>query len=100
MNKTRRSLLCALGTSAISIPLSTIIGSGVVLAADITKLNPEDPAAKKLEYVHKSPNVSRRCAGCQFFTGVAGTEWGSCIIFPDKYVNAAGVCNSWYAKAV
>jgi len=67
-----------------------------LLAANLPELSPDDAAAKSLNYTH---DTARRCAGCQFYTGAGGEDWGRCVIFPDKLVNANGVCNSWYARA-
>ena len=99
MNKTRRSFLCALGTGVIAIPLGTLTSQGIALAAETPKLDPEDPAAKALEYVHESPDAAKRCDGCQFYTGATNAEWGPCAIFSGKLVSAKGLCKSWYAKA-
>jgi hypothetical protein len=99
VNKTRRTLLYALGTGAIAVPLSTLTRQGMAFAAETPKLDPEEPSAKNLGYVHQSSDPARRCSGCQFYTGVTDAEWGPCVIFPDKVVSTNGVCNSWFAKA-
>ncbi len=99
MNKTRRSFVSTLGAGFFVVPLSSLILSRAVLAADTPKLSPDDPTAKSLEYTHKSPDSVKRCGKCQFYTGAADSEWGPCVIFPGKLVNAGGVCNSWYQKA-
>ena len=99
MNKTRRLLVRAIGGAAMAIPLGGLIPGVVVQAAETPKLSPDDPAAKSLGYTHVSTDTAKRCAGCQFYSGAASDEWGSCVIFPDKLVNARGLCNSWYAKA-
>lgn len=99
MNKTRRLLIRTIGSGALALPLINFSNVGVVLAADIPKLSPDDPTAKSLEYTHASTDADKRCAGCQFYTGATGDEWGLCVIFPGKQVNARGLCKSWYAKA-
>ena len=99
MNQTRRSFLYALGTGVIAIPLSTLTREGSVSAADAPKLDPEDPTAKALEYVHVSADATQLCVGCQLYTGAAGDEWGPCAIFPGKLVNAKGWCKSWIVKS-
>jgi hypothetical protein len=99
VNKTRRSFLYALGTGVIAIPLNTLTRQGSALAADAPKLDLEDPTAKALEYVHESPDTTKLCVGCQFYTGAAGAEWGPCAIFPGKLVSAKGWCKSWVVKA-
>jgi hypothetical protein len=99
MNKTRRRFINAFATGAIAIPLSGLVSPRLAQAADMPKLNPEDPAAKSLLYTHKSTDASKLCSGCQFYTGAADAEWGACVIFPDKLVSAGGVCNSWFKRA-
>ena len=100
MNETRRLIVRVLGGSAaMAIPLSTLIITGAAQAADTSKLSPDDPTAKSLAYTHASTDTVKRCAGCQFYTGAASDEWGPCMIFPGKLVNAQGLCKSWYAKA-
>ena len=98
MNNNRRSIVIALGAGTMALPIVNLL-SGGVLAADTPKLSPDDPTAKSLEYSHESSDSARRCAGCQFFTGAADEEWGPCVIFPGKLVNAGGLCKSWFAKA-
>ena len=99
MNQSRRNFLCALGTTAISTSLVILTQSGTALAAESLKLDPEHPTAKSLNYVHESQDADRNCLGCQFYTGVKDSDWGPCVIFPDKQVSAKGLCNSWYARA-
>ena len=99
MDKTRRTLLYALGTGVIAIPLSTLTHQGIASAAETSKLDPEDPIAKTLAYVYESLDVAKRCSGCQFYTGATDADWGPCVIFPEKLVSAKGLCNSWFAKA-
>jgi len=98
VNKTRRLIVRALGSGVIALPLGTLAFPGAAQAGDTPKLSPDDPAAKSLEYTHTSTNTDRRCAGCQFYTGATSDEWGPCVIFPGKLVNAQGLCKSWYAK--
>ena len=99
MNKSRRLMVCNLGKATLAIPLVGLLQTADVLAADTPHLSPDEPAAQSLGYTHESGDNARRCAGCQFYTGAMGDEWGSCVIFPGKLVNARGLCQSWYAKA-
>ena len=98
MNETRRLIVRALGSSVMAIPLGTFINAEAAQAADTPKLSTDDPAAKARAYTHASTDTAKRCAGCQFYTGAASDKWGPCVIFPDKLVNAQGLCKSWYAK--
>jgi hypothetical protein len=68
---------------------------GIASAAE--KLDPEDPTAKALGYVHESPNAAKRCAECQLYKGSVTAKWGRCAIFSGKLVNARGWCQSWSA---
>jgi hypothetical protein len=99
MNKTRRLLVNAVGSGIVAFPILSLLGSTRLQAADHPKLDPDDAVAKSLNYTHESADTARRCAGCQFYTGAKGEDWGPCVIFPEKLVNANGVYNSWYARA-
>lgn len=87
-----------LGSSAVALaagPVTMMLGNQV-LAAD-TELDPNDPQAKALAYVHVSTEKGANCANCQLFTGNAD-EWGPCGIFPGKQVASAGWCSAWVKK--
>lgn len=99
MKKSRRTFVCALGAGVVAIPLGSLAVSAQLQAADRPQLDPDDPTAKSLEYTHESQDANKRCSGCQFYTGGSGSEWGPCVIFPGKHVNAQGLCKSWYARA-
>jgi len=99
MNKSRRRFVYTIATGVLAVPLSGLMGLRPVQAAAMSKLSPDDPSAKSLMYTHQSQDAEKRCSGCQFYTGAADAEWGSCVIFPDKLVSASGVCNSWFEKA-
>ncbi|MCP4331724.1 MAG: high-potential iron sulfur protein 2 [Gammaproteobacteria bacterium] len=99
MMKTRRTLLHAFGAVAITLPTSGLILSRIAFAADMPKLSIDDPTAKSLDYTHESADASKRCAGCQFYTGASDSAWGACVIFPEKLVSAEGLCNSWFMRA-
>jgi hypothetical protein len=99
VNKNRRLFVYALGSGVCVIPLTSLTLSRAVLAADTPKLSPDDPTATTLEYTHVSPDTAKRCAKCQFYTGAADSEWGPCVIFPGKLVNAGGLCKFWHQKA-
>jgi hypothetical protein len=83
MNKTRRRFVSVFATAAVVIPLSGLLALRQAQATDIPQLSPDDPAAKSLMYTHQS----------------ADAGWGACVIFPEKLVNAGGVCNSWFMRA-
>ena len=99
MNKTRRRFVSVFAAGAVVIPLSGLLALSQAQAADMPQLSPDDPAAKSLMYTHQSADANKLCSGCQFYTGAADAGWGACAIFPDKLVNAGGVCNSWFMRA-
>ncbi len=86
------------------------LGSAVVLvaapslmmanrSAAAAKVDPNDPQAKALSYVHESPKADQNCANCQLYLGAASDVWGACAIFPGKQVAGAGWCSAWVKKA-
>ena len=94
----RRNVLRLTGCTVAMVPLSSILGSRA-MAADMPDVDPADPAAMGLGYVHASETADQNCSNCQLYTGVDGDEWGPCGIFPGKNVNAMGWCKAWVMKA-
>lgn len=94
---TRRQVL-GISVALTASPLLAF-GNRPLAAADTPKVDPGEPQAKALSYVHESPLADRNCANCRLYTGVADTAWGPCAIFPGKQVAAAGWCSAWVAKA-
>ena len=89
----------ALGVS-VALTASPLLAFGNRLtAAEVPKVDPDEPQAKALSYVHQSPLAERNCANCRLYTGSADTAWGPCAIFPGKQVAAAGWCSAWVARA-
>jgi hypothetical protein len=93
----RRRILASIAGGIVSLPLSALLQT--LSAAATSRLDPGDSAAKSLMYTHESTDANRTCYGCQFYSDATASEWGPCVIFPDKLVNAAGVCNSWFKRA-
>ena len=93
----RRRLLALTAASAAAVPLSALTGRAVAMSHN--KLDPNDPQAKALQYVHESTKADQNCANCQLYTGSADAEWGPCAIFPGKEVSRNGWCGAWVAKA-
>ncbi|UCG71350.1 MAG: high-potential iron-sulfur protein [Chromatiales bacterium] len=104
-NISRRNFLKSL---AVAVPAgSALLQVEVVYAADLPKLDPADPAAKALLYVHDAADVDtsnpmaarfeagQNCANCVQIQGEDGAEWRPCGIFPGKSVAAAGWCSVW-----
>ena len=61
-------------------------------------VDPENPQAKALQYVHKSAKEGQNCANCILLQGNAGEAWRPCGVFPGKLVNAEGWCAAWAKK--
>lgn len=61
----------------------------------------ENGTRSALNYVEKSSDPQKVCAGCAFFhagTAAAG-GCGTCDMFSGGPVNSEGHCNSWNAKS-
>lgn len=67
-------------------------------AAAAEQVDPENPQAKALQYVHKSAKDGQNCAKRMLIQGNAGDAWRPCGIFPGKLVNAEGWCAAWAKK--
>jgi High potential iron-sulfur protein len=96
-NHSRRAMLrqAAVGLSVISVSML----SSAARAAD-SLLNEQDPEAKRIQYVEDASRVPEakssgaNCANCSVYTAMGDTQ-GSCGLFKDKLVKAAGWCKSW-----
>lgn len=91
----RRSFLKLSSASVIGVTLGGI--SLKSYAAE--KLDPEDPTAKALKYVHKSEMSDKNCANCTHIQAGDDPEWKPCALFPNKLVNNNGWCSAWMKKA-
>jgi len=94
----RRHFLTTVGISAVAVPINALLFNDVGHAQEAPKLDEGDPQAQALGYVHQSDNPEQLCKGCQLYQGEADAEWGPCVIFPGKTVNANGWCRSWVVK--
>lgn len=101
---TRRNFV---GAAAVAIPVAAVFASreAAAQAANMPKLDLNDPVGKALMYTHdaatvKAPNFKKGsdCANCVQYTGKAGEQWGPCTAFPGKLVAAKGWCSAWAAK--
>jgi hypothetical protein len=99
VTNSRRSFLTTVGKGVITISFGSLTIHGIAVAADMPKVDLEDPTAKALEYVHNSADANQLCQGCQLYTDAASAEWGPCAIFPGKLVSARGWCKSWVKRA-
>lgn len=102
--KNRSGRRCFLQGAAI-LPVAAVLAPRAILAAEMPKLELDDPQAKGLNYVHDASEASdnaafqegSHCANCLQWTG-GEQEWGGCNIFPGKAVHRDGWCSAW-AKA-
>lgn len=90
----RRDFLKLSGGALIGMTLGS-----VSLRAAADQLDPSDPTAAALKYVHVSPVEGAYCQNCMFVQGEDGKEWRPCAIFPGKEVSAKGWCSAWAKKA-
>jgi hypothetical protein len=97
----RRNFLKSVGgVSALSAVGIKVIDSH---AADLPKLNEDDPMAVALKYVHDASDVAesmrpekdRYCYNCALYSGSENDEWAACSIFPGKAVAGRGWCSVW-----
>lgn len=106
-NFSRRSFIQSL---AVAVPAGAVVMQSEALASDLPKLDPSDPTAQALVYVHDVADVDtsnplaarfeagQDCSNCAQIQGEDGAEWRPCGIFPGKVVNAKGWCSVWVAK--
>ena len=98
----RRAFVSRSASMLVAAP--AILGAGIRQAAAADQVDPSDPTATALSYVHDGAESSRSdpsqdCVSCQLYTGEDGAEWGPCALFPGKVVNANGWCSAWVLKA-
>ena len=106
-NLTRRTFL---QTLAVALPAGAAMLHKEGHAEDLPQLDPADPAAAALLYVHDVADVDtanplaarfeagQDCTNCAQIQGEDGAEWRPCGIFPGKLVAAKGWCSVWVPK--
>lgn len=95
INRQRRRFLSTAGAAAALIPVSALVGSRVVYAADM--VDPKSAQAMALKYVAMSPNEAQTCANCALYTP-ANDEAGGCPLFQGAQVGQNAWCSAWAAK--
>lgn len=105
-NLTRRHFIQGV---AVAVPAGSALLQ-VAQAQDMPHLDPNDPAAKALLYVHDTTTVDKSnplaskhtndqvCSNCLQIQGKDGDEWRPCAIFPGKLVHTNGWCSVWAKK--
>ena len=99
MKKLNRRQFLSSSAAIVALSPTLLLSTRQVVAADVVKVDPNDPQAKALSYVHESPRADNVCANCQLYQGAADTEWGPCAIFPGKQVAGGGWCSAWVKKS-
>jgi hypothetical protein len=99
MKKINRRQFLSSSAALVALSPTLLLSSRSVVAADVPKVDPNDPQAKALSYVHESPKPDNICANCQLYQAAADTAWGPCAIFPGKQVAGKGWCSAWVKKA-
>lgn len=99
----RRFLALAAGAAVAPGLLAT-----AARAADLPHLEETDSAAKALGYHLDNRKVpadkypqhrpGQECGKCNLYKGVAGAQWGPCLIFPGKAVHVDGWCTAFTPK--
>ena len=105
-DKNRRRFLRGAVAGAVAAPIVGLLASGDATAAEQPKLDPSNPQAKALNYVHDASEASNNpafkeganCGNCIQWTG-GDADWGGCKIFPGKQVARAGWCAAWAKQA-
>ena len=98
MRKLNRRRFVKSAATAVALSPSFLVLGRPVFAAEMPKVDPDDPQAKGLSYVHESPQPESLCANCMLYTGSADSQWGPCAVFPGKLVAADGWCSAWVKK--
>ena len=97
-NIPRRAVLLrvALGLSLMPLAMGK---SSRARAAAMTLVSEKDPAAQAVHYVEdasraKDAQAGANCSNCSIYSAAGDTQ-GSCTLFKDRLVKAAGWCSSW-----
>ena len=100
----RRRFLRGTAAGIAAFPIAGLFGPAQ--ASDMPRLDPSDPQAKALQYVHDASDATEfqqfkegsNCANCMQWQG-GDSEWGGCPIFPGKAVSRNGWCTAWAKQA-
>jgi hypothetical protein len=95
----RRAAICrALGLGAAVVGPSWLVsgcGSKELTCSDVTELSGEDMKSRSTnEYVDKSADPAKMCAGCKLFKPAGENQCGGCTLVKGP-INPKGVCKSW-----
>lgn len=99
MKKLNRRQFLGSSAAIVAFAPSLLVSGRTIAGGHLPKVDPNDPQAKALSYVHESPKPENLCSNCQLYSGKAEAAWGPCAIFPQKEVAAGGWCSAWVKKA-
>ena len=101
--------------SFMQIATVSVVGAALIApafqaaAADLPKLELDNPTAKALGYVEDTTKVDaakypnhkpeQMCGGCSLMQGDAKNARNPCAIFPGKSISTKGWCASFAKKA-
>jgi len=97
----RRLTACLFAAAASGISAAHGREEEDFVCAKPTALSETEKQQRKLDnYTEKSPDPSKTCSGCRFFTpGTGATACGKCEIFNGP-ANPKGKCDDWTARPV
>lgn len=103
----RRELMKSVLLASAFAPALGLIGKNA-WAADLTPLDPSDPAAKALGFVTDASTVDaganptfkagQHCAACAQYQGKPTDATAGCTIFAGHSVPAGGWCKAWVQR--
>lgn len=96
----RRFLAMSAGAAGVA-QLGSLLVAGPAYAQE--KVDPADPLAVGLGYVHDGDQSARtdaneRCGNCLQFPADETVEWGPCNIFAGRLVHGQGWCAVYVPK--
>lgn len=99
MDKTRRSLLIALGLAPAALLVARSASAQATAACyDPATLSLSQKSRRRgLGFVDQGPDAAKRCCGCAFFTAGEG-GCGTCQLLNGP-VTALSTCNSFAPRA-
>ena len=97
-NLNRRQFLSSTA-AVVALSPTLFLTARSAAASDMPRVDPNDPQAKALSYVHESPKSDNNCANCQLYSSAADAAWGACPLFQGKQVAGAGWCSAWVKKS-
>lgn len=96
----RRLTACLLVAAASRISVVRAREPDLVCAKPGALSEAEKQQRKLDNYTEKSPDPSKTCSACRFFTaGTAATVCGKCALFNGP-ANPKGKCDDWTARPV